>query len=47
LKRGRTRVISQLDLPGPAFGMTADADALWVTDSHDGSFLKIDPGVHT
>jgi len=27
--------------------MTADADALWVTDSHDGSLLKIDPGVHT
>ena len=30
-----------LDLPGPAFGMTASADAIWATDKDDGLLFKV------
>lgn len=37
------KVASLVNLPGPAFGMTADADAIWVTDRDDGLLFKVLP----
>ena len=34
-----------LDLPGPAFGMTAGGDAVWTTDRDDGVLFKIIPAL--
>jgi virginiamycin B lyase len=38
------KVVSLTDLPGPAFGMTAGADGIWVTDRDDGQLFKVNPG---
>ena len=32
-----------LNLPGPAFAMTASADAIWTTDRDDGQLFKVIP----
>ena len=37
------RVVSLLNLPGPAFGMTPGAGALWTTDRDDGLLFKVNP----
>ena len=37
------KVVSLFDLPGPAFNMTADAQAIWTTDRDDGLLLKVLP----
>ena len=38
------KVVSLVDLPGPAFGMTAGAGAIWTTDRDDGLLFKTSPG---
>jgi DNA-binding beta-propeller fold protein YncE len=37
------KVVSLLNLPGPAFGMTAGAHAIWATDRDDSLLFKILP----